>query len=150
MRQAKGRFLECGLKLTNQKSEQNLVWFDDNLRPYQRAERRLLVFRGHNAGFVAGLALHRRGMVSLEFDGPGAGEIKRHPKAETLLVTGDKRAELMREVLTCLMYDSSPLTGEDLGEDDTPPTALCSRPPPLNIPSESASDDNLAERTGVS
>jgi hypothetical protein len=48
MRQAKGRFLECGLKLTNQKSEQNLVWFDDNLRPYQRAERRLPVFQGHD------------------------------------------------------------------------------------------------------
>jgi hypothetical protein len=59
MRQAKGRFLEYGLTLTNQKSEQNLAWFDDNLRPYHRAERRLLVFRGHNAGFVAGLALHR-------------------------------------------------------------------------------------------
>jgi hypothetical protein len=59
MRQAKGRFLEYNLKLTSQESEQNLVWFDDNLRPYQRAERRLLVFRGHNAGFVAGLALHR-------------------------------------------------------------------------------------------
>jgi len=58
MRQAKGRFLEYGLKLTNQKSEQNLVWFDDNLSPYQRAERRLLLFRGHNTRFLAGLILH--------------------------------------------------------------------------------------------
>ena len=61
MRQAKGRFLEYGLKLTNQKTEQDLVWFDDNPRPYQKAERRLLVFRGHNAGFVAALI----GTVSL-------------------------------------------------------------------------------------
>jgi hypothetical protein len=53
------------------------------------------------------------------------GEIKRHPEAETLLLTGDNRTEVMRKVLTCLMYDSSPLTGEDLGEGDTPPTALC-------------------------
>ena len=98
------------------------------------------------------------GVVSLEFDGLGAGGIKRHPEAETLLVTGDKRAEVMREALTCLMYDSSPLTGEDLepvlslskDEGDTPPTALCPPSLPLNIPSESASADNLAERAGVS
>ena len=40
-------------------------------------------------------------MVSLEF--PGADEIKRHPEVETLLVTTDKRTEVMREVLDWLM-----------------------------------------------
>ena len=56
---------------------------------------------------------------------PVADEIRRRPEAEVLLVARDNRTEVMRKVLTCLMYDSSPLTGEDLGEGDTPPTALC-------------------------
>jgi len=81
---------------------------------------------------------------------PFAGDIKRHPQVETLLATRDNPAELMREVLTCLMYDSSPLTGEDLGEGDTPPSALCTPSLPLHISSESAPDDNLAEWTRVS
>ena len=49
MRQAKGRFLKYGLKLTNQQSEQTFVKSDDNLRLYQRVERLLAVFRGHKA-----------------------------------------------------------------------------------------------------
>jgi hypothetical protein len=40
---------------------------------------------------------------SLEFSGLGAGEIKRHPHVETVLVTGDKRTEVMRKVLDWLM-----------------------------------------------
>ena len=81
---------------------------------------------------------------------PFAGEIKRHPELEALPATRDNRAEVMRKVLIWLMYDSSPLTGEDLGGGDTPPTALCTPSLPLYIPSESASDDNLAEWTRVS
>ena len=38
-------------------------------------------------------------MVSLEFNGPGAGKIKRHPEVETLLATRDNRTEVMRKVL---------------------------------------------------
>jgi hypothetical protein len=30
---------------------------------------------------------------------PFAGEIKRHPEVETLLVTGDNRAEIVKDVL---------------------------------------------------
>jgi len=60
-------------------------------------------------------------MVSLEFDGLGAGEIKR-------------RTEVIGKVL------NRPTAELNRGR--------CSLP--LNIPSESASADNLAERTGVS
>lgn len=38
-------------------------------------------------------------MAPLEFDGLGAGEIKRRPQVETLLVTRDNRTEVMRKVL---------------------------------------------------
>jgi hypothetical protein len=41
-------------------------------------------------------------MVSLEFNGPGAGEIKRHPEVETLLVTRDNRTEVMKKALNWL------------------------------------------------
>ena len=51
-------------------------------------------------------------MVSLEFNGPGAGEIKRHPEVETLLITTDNRTEAMTKVLNWLTEDSSHLTGE--------------------------------------
>jgi hypothetical protein len=37
-------------------------------------------------------------MVALEFDGLGAGEIKRHPEADVLLVTRDNRAKAMGKV----------------------------------------------------
>jgi hypothetical protein len=37
-------------------------------------------------------------MVSLEFNGLGADEIKRHPEVETLLVTRDNRTEVMRKI----------------------------------------------------
>ena len=43
------------------------------------------------------------GMVSLEFNGLGAGEVKRHPEAETLLVTRGNRTEVMKKVLNRLM-----------------------------------------------
>jgi len=42
-------------------------------------------------------------MVSLEFNGPGAGEIKRHPDIETLPVTRNDRTEVMKKVLNWLM-----------------------------------------------
>ena len=42
-------------------------------------------------------------MVSLEFNGPGAGEIKRHPEIGTLLVTRDNRSNVMKKVLNWLM-----------------------------------------------
>ena len=38
-------------------------------------------------------------MVSLEFNGLGAGEIKRDPEVETLLVTRDNRTEVMKKGL---------------------------------------------------
>jgi L-lysine 2,3-aminomutase len=41
-------------------------------------------------------------MVSLEFDGLGAGEIKRHPEIGTLLVTGGNCADVMTKVLNWL------------------------------------------------
>ena len=41
-------------------------------------------------------------MVSLEFNGPGAGEIKRHPEVETLPVARDDRTEVMKKLLTWL------------------------------------------------
>ena len=41
-------------------------------------------------------------MVSLEFNGLGADEIKRHPEVETLLVTRDNRTEVMKKVLSWL------------------------------------------------
>jgi hypothetical protein len=44
-------------------------------------------------------------MVSLEFDGLGAGEIKRHPEVETLPVTRANRTEAMRKVLNRLMEE---------------------------------------------
>jgi hypothetical protein len=53
-------------------------------------------------------------MVSMEFNGLDAGEIKRRPEVETLLVTRDNRTEVMRKVLNWLTEGSSPLTGEDL------------------------------------
>jgi hypothetical protein len=37
-------------------------------------------------------------MVSLEFSGLGAGEIKRHPEVKTLLATGDNRTDVIRGV----------------------------------------------------
>jgi hypothetical protein len=40
-------------------------------------------------------------MAPLEF--PGTDEIKRHPGVETLLVTRDNRAEVMKKVLNRLM-----------------------------------------------
>jgi len=36
-------------------------------------------------------------MVSLEFNGPGAGEIKRHPEVEVLLVARDDRTDVMKK-----------------------------------------------------
>jgi nucleoside-triphosphatase THEP1 len=42
-------------------------------------------------------------MVSLEFNGLGADEIKRRPEVEVLLVTRDNRTEVMRKVLDWLM-----------------------------------------------
>ncbi len=41
-------------------------------------------------------------MVSLEFDGLGAGEIKRHPEIGTLLVTGGNCADVMTKVFNWL------------------------------------------------
>jgi hypothetical protein len=41
-------------------------------------------------------------VASLESDGLGAGEIKRHPEVETLPATGDNRAGVMRRVLNWL------------------------------------------------
>jgi len=41
------------------------------------------VFWGHSTRFVVGLI----GMVSLEFNGLGAGEIRRYPDVEALRVT---------------------------------------------------------------
>ena len=41
-------------------------------------------------------------MVSLEFDGLGADEIKGHLEVEMLLVTGDNRTEVMRKILNWL------------------------------------------------
>ena len=38
-------------------------------------------------------------MLFLDFHGPGANEIKRHPEAETLLVTGDNRTEVIQKLL---------------------------------------------------
>ena len=38
-------------------------------------------------------------MVSLEFNGLDADEIKRQPEIETLLVTRDNRTEVMKKVL---------------------------------------------------
>jgi hypothetical protein len=41
-------------------------------------------------------------VVSLEFNGLGAGEIKRRPEVEPLLITRDNRAGVMRRVLNRL------------------------------------------------
>jgi len=41
-------------------------------------------------------------MVSLELNGLGADEIKRHPEVEVFLVTRDNRTEIMKKVLTWL------------------------------------------------
>jgi hypothetical protein len=41
-------------------------------------------------------------MVSLEFNGLSADEIKRHPEIEVLLVIRDNRTEVMRRVLNWL------------------------------------------------
>jgi nucleoside-triphosphatase THEP1 len=41
-------------------------------------------------------------MVSLEFNGLGADEIKRRPEVETLPVTRDNRTEVMKKVLNWL------------------------------------------------
>jgi len=38
-------------------------------------------------------------VASLEFSGPGAGEIKRHPEIEALLVATDNGTQPMRGVL---------------------------------------------------
>ena len=43
--------------------------------------------------------------MSLEFNGSGADEIKRHPEVETLLVTRDKRTEIMNKVLNWLTVE---------------------------------------------
>jgi len=51
---------------------------------------------------VAGLILHPAKDGVTEFKGRVAGEIKRHPEVETLLVTRDNRAEVMNKVLTWL------------------------------------------------
>ena len=40
--------------------------------------------------------------MSFEFDGLDAGEIKRHPEVETLLVAGGNRTEGMKNVLSWL------------------------------------------------
>ena len=53
---------------------------------------------GYNASFVAGLIC----MVTLEFGGLGACEIKRPPEFETLLVTGGNCANAMKKVLSWL------------------------------------------------
>jgi hypothetical protein len=42
------------------------------------------------------------GMVSLEFNGLGAGEIKRRPEVEVLPATKDNRTEVTKKVLTWL------------------------------------------------
>ena len=47
-------------------------------------------------------------MVSLEFNGLGAGEIKRHPGIEILLVTRDKPTSVTKKVLNWLTQASSP------------------------------------------
>jgi hypothetical protein len=41
-------------------------------------------------------------MVSLEFNGLGAGEIKRRPEVEVLPATKDNRTEVTKKVLTWL------------------------------------------------
>jgi len=51
--------------------------------------------RSNPASFAAG----QIAMVSLEFNGPVAGEIKRHPQGEVLLVARDNRAGVMRKGL---------------------------------------------------
>ena len=42
-------------------------------------------------------------MASLEFRGPSADEIKRHPEVETLLVTRANRTQAMKKVLNWLV-----------------------------------------------
>jgi len=54
---------------------------------------------GYNASFVAGLIC----MVTLEFGGLGACEIKRHPEVETHLLTGDNHTTVAKNVLDRLM-----------------------------------------------
>jgi len=46
-------------------------------------------------------------MVSLEFNGPGAGEIKRHPEVKTLLAAIDNRTEVVKKVLNWLVQGRS-------------------------------------------
>ena len=58
----------------------------------------MVAFWGHNGGLVVGLI----GMVSLEFNGLGADEIKRHPEVEVLWVTRDSHTEVMKKVLSWL------------------------------------------------
>jgi hypothetical protein len=41
-------------------------------------------------------------MVSMEFNGLDADEIKHHPEVETLLITRDNRTEVMKKVLNWL------------------------------------------------
>ena len=43
--------------------------------------------------------------MSLEFNGSGGDEIKRHPEVETLLVTRDNRTEVMNKVLNWLTVE---------------------------------------------
>jgi hypothetical protein len=67
--------------------------------------RQCRVLWGHNSQFIVGPI----GMVSLEFKGLGAGEIKRDPEVETLLVTKDKPTEIMKKALNWLAKDKNPL-----------------------------------------
>ena len=50
-------------------------------------------------------ALRRIDIVSLEFNGLGADEIKSHPEVETLMVTRDNRTEVMNKVLNWLTVE---------------------------------------------
>jgi hypothetical protein len=62
-------------------------------------------------------------MVSLEFDGLGAGGIKRHPEIEALLLTGDNRAEVIQKVLAPSSLRGAPATKQSL-LSHLPPRAM--------------------------
>ena len=55
-------------------------------------------------------------MVSLEFNGPGAGEIKRRPEVEVLSGTRDNRPEVMKKVLNRLAEGVKPRPGDSTAE----------------------------------
>jgi len=76
--------------------------------------------------------------VSLEFNGSGGDEIKRHPEVEVLLVTRDKRTELMNKVLKWLTVEGK---GQRKGQKATSIIAeeLC----PLSRTERSAINVNL-------